>query len=560
MVIRLAATAHNRMLGSFYNYLFGARSAASPKTHPYSTDNVALPADAAASFHPRLTTIFQQLDAIAPRFTTKGSNIDILTSPQDFYETLKHKILHASNHVFLSSLYVGKGQVELVETLAEALAKNVELKVFILTDALRGTREAPNNPSSASLLVTLVEKFGKHRVDIRMYHTPHLSGFKKNLAPKRVNESFGLQHMKLYGFDNEVMLSGANLSHDYFTDRQDRYYLFKDAAITDYYFKIHKAVSSLSYQLLPSTKPHKYQTFRLSWPTSNRSCEPDMNFQRFISDSSYLLEPLLKQHQLSAFEQYSDTNEFDTIVYPVSQFTPLFPAQNDASTEKPAVLRLLSYLDSSKIKWWFTAGYFNMLPQIQDRLCNGKAEGTVITASAKANSFYKSPGVSYYIPEAYLLIAKKFLEELRRRGKESLIKLYEWQNGVVNTPGGWTYHAKGLWITVPEEEEPSITVVGSSNFTKRAYSCDLESNAIIVTKNQDLKHRMRSEIDNLMTYAHPLELEDFDPKLKQTEEKQEDRIDAQGNPVTPEEIYEIGEDRKISYGVHLALKFFGGKL
>ncbi|QRG38340.1 hypothetical protein FDK38_002743 [Candidozyma auris] len=559
MVIRLAA-AHNRMLGSVYNYFFGARQAASPKARSYATNNVAFPPEFSSSFHPRLTTIFQQLDAIAPRFTTKGSNIEVLTNPTDFYARLKHKILNAQSKVFLSSLYVGKGQVELVETLSEALAKNEELKVYILTDALRGTREAPNNPSSASLLVTLVEKYGKHRVDIRMYHTPHLSGFKKNLAPKRVNESFGLQHMKLYGFDNEVMLSGANLSQDYFTDRQDRYYLFKDAAITDYYFKIHKAVASLSYQLLTTAKPHKHQTFRLSWPTSNKSCEPDINFHRFISDSSHLLEPLLKQHQLNDFEQYTDTDDFDTIVYPVSQFTPLFHAQNDASTEKPAILRLLTFLDSSKIKWWFTAGYFNMLPQIQDKLCNGKAAGTVITASAKANSFYKSPGVSYYIPEAYLLIAKKFLEELKRREKDELIKLYEWQNGVVNTPGGWSYHAKGLWITVPEEDEPCITVIGSSNFTKRAYSLDLETNAIVITKDEDLKHRMRSEIDNLMLHAHRLQLEDFKPKLKEPTEKQEEKLDAQGNPITPLEVYEVGEDRKISYGVHLALKFFGGKL
>lgn len=560
MVHRLTA-APKRMLGSFYNYLFGAGHAApTPRTRHYATNNVALSTETTALFHPRLNTIFHQLDAIAPRFATKGANIEILTSPHDFYDVLKRKILNASKKVFLSSLYVGKGQVELVETLAEALTKNEDLKVYILTDALRGTREAPNHHSSASLLVTLVEKFGKHRVDIRMYHTPHLSGFKKNLAPKRVNESFGLQHMKLYGFDDEIILSGANLSQDYFTDRQDRYYIFKDAAITNYYFQIHKAVASLSYQLLTTAKPHKFQTFRLSWPSTNKSCEPDMNFHRFISDSSHLLEPLLKQHDLGNFEEHTDTNDFDTIVYPVSQFTPLFPAQADASTEKPAVLRLLSYLDSSKIKWWFTAGYFNMLPQIQERLCNGTASGTVITASAKANSFYKSPGVSYYIPEAYLLIAKKFLEELRRRGKESLIKLYEWQNGIVNTPGGWSYHAKGLWITVPEEEEPSITVIGSSNFTKRAYSLDLESNAIVITKDQDLKRRMRSEIDNLMIHAHPLQLEDFNPRTHHPQENQSEKVDAQGNPMEPTEILPVGDDRKISYGVHLALKFFGGKL
>lgn len=100
-----------------------------------------------------------------------------------------------------------------------------------------------------------------------------------------------------------------------------------------------------------------------------------------------------------------------------------------------------------------------MLPQIQDRLINSSAQGSVITASPKANSFYKSSGLSYYLPEAYLLFAKRFLEQVKKLGKETLITVYEWQNGVVNTPGGWTYHAKGLWLTVPEEDEPSITVI-----------------------------------------------------------------------------------------------------
>ena len=89
----------------------------------------------------------------------------------------------------------------------QALGANPELKVSILTDALRGTRETPN-PSCASLLATLVEKYGTDRVEIRMFHTPNLTGLKKKWVPRRINEGWGLQHMKLYGFDEEIILSG----------------------------------------------------------------------------------------------------------------------------------------------------------------------------------------------------------------------------------------------------------------------------------------------------------------------------------------------------------------
>lgn len=497
-----------------------------------------------------IRTVTNYLNSLAPRFLLLKGDIEILESPITFYKTLLFKISNSKHRIFLSSLYIGKTQHELIQCIDDAMAKNADLKVYVLTDALRGTREAPDN-CSALLLASLQKKYGQ-RIDIRMFHTPHLSGITKFLAPKRINEGFGLQHMKLYGFDDQIILSGANLSEDYFTNRQDRYYLFNSKPLTDYYFKIHTAISSLSYRIMHTDKLK--QGFKLTWPTSNATCEPHLNIERFISDSSYLLTPLLKQQQLNAFEEFDENEEYDTIVYPVSQFTPLFPHNQDQLTEKPAILRLLSYADSLKTKWWFTAGYFNMLPEYQQRLLNGKSQGTVITASPKANSFYKSPGVSYYLPQAYLLFAKQFLQKVRDLGKSALITVYEWQKGIVNTPGGWSYHAKGLWITAPGEDEPSITVIGSSNYTKRAYSCDLESNAIIITKDKDLKMKMKHEIDNLMENVHELKLEDFSPKLESQ---------VNGNAETEsvdEPKYSVEEDRKISYGVHLAVKLLGGRL
>jgi CDP-diacylglycerol--glycerol-3-phosphate 3-phosphatidyltransferase len=104
-------------------------------------------------------------------------------------------------------LYIGKTEHELIETISHALRDNPDLKVSILTDALRGTRETPN-PSCASLLCSLVSEYGAERVEIRMFHTPNLTGLKKKWIPKRINEGWGLQHMKLYGVDDEIIISG----------------------------------------------------------------------------------------------------------------------------------------------------------------------------------------------------------------------------------------------------------------------------------------------------------------------------------------------------------------
>uniref|UniRef100_A0A0W0FSC7 CDP-diacylglycerol--glycerol-3-phosphate 3-phosphatidyltransferase n=1 Tax=Moniliophthora roreri TaxID=221103 RepID=A0A0W0FSC7_MONRR len=43
------------------------------------------------------------------------------------------------------------------------------------------------------------------------------------VVPPRFNEGWGTWHAKIYGADDDVMISGANLNKSYFTNRQDRY-------------------------------------------------------------------------------------------------------------------------------------------------------------------------------------------------------------------------------------------------------------------------------------------------------------------------------------------------
>jgi CDP-diacylglycerol--glycerol-3-phosphate 3-phosphatidyltransferase len=41
--------------------------------------------------------------------------VTVLSTPEEFYSTLKEKILSAKKRVFLSSLYIGKEETELVQ-------------------------------------------------------------------------------------------------------------------------------------------------------------------------------------------------------------------------------------------------------------------------------------------------------------------------------------------------------------------------------------------------------------------------------------------------------------
>ena len=384
---------------------------------PYSTAGPGGPSQASLHISP-VAALTSDLDRLAPRIDINADQIDVLDGPKEFYETLKTKIRGAKRRIYLSTLYVGQTEDELISTIRHALLHNgKELKVSILTDALRGTREAPE-PSCASLLASLVAEF-PDRVEVRMYHTPNLTGFRKVLIPKRINEGWGLQHIKLYGIDDEVILSGANLSNDYFENRQDRYHVFSSKRVTDYFAQIHHAVCSISCVLRPSDHPSK---FDLDWPKENRAPNPLEAPRHYIAAATHLLEPLVEP---TSSPSAPTTN---TSLYPLLCHPPTI------NTELPAFTTLL---DRPIKSYTFTAGYFNPHPIVTASLLavSGplySAPGTILTASPWANGFFGSKGISGMLPAAYTHLSLKFLEAARGR-KNATTGVAAWHRG----PEGW---------------------------------------------------------------------------------------------------------------------------
>lgn len=450
------------------------------RSHSTSAPTNPVPSTTQVSYLSALTT---DLDRLAPRIDINAEQIEIIDGPKEFYETLKSKIQKAKKRIYLSTLYIGKTEHELISTIQQALQRNgPDLKVSILTDALRGTREAPE-PSCASLLASLVREF-PDQVEIRMYHTPNLTGFRKASIPKRINEGWGLQHIKLYGIDDEIILSGANLSNDYFSNRQDRYHVFKSTRVTDYFATIHHAVCKLSFLLQPSGSP---SGFELQWPSENPAPNPLNNPKAYIQAATSLLRPL-------ASPKPAPPSKTSTSLYPLLAHPPTI------NTELPALTTLLSRPIKS---YTFTAGYFNPHPTITTSLLAASsppnsASGTIITASPYANGFFGSKGISGMLPAAYSHLSLRFLQAAR--GKN--IQLREWQRGIVGQPNGWTYHAKGLWTSLPPQNHetaagPSATVIGSSNYTTRSYGLDLEVGAIVVTSDEALMRKWKREEEML---------------------------------------------------------------
>ncbi|KAL8926762.1 MAG: hypothetical protein Q9208_002836 [Pyrenodesmia sp. 3 TL-2023] len=456
-----------------------------------------------------LASVTSQLDQIVPRIDIRADQIEVLEGPKEFYETLKQKIRNAKKRIYLSTLYIGKTEHELISTIHDALAQAPELKVSILTDALRGTREDPS-PSCASLLAPLLTSF-PGRVEIRMYHTPNLTGLRKRFIPKRINEGWGLQHIKLYGIDDEIILSGANLSSDYFTNRQDRYHVFSSKRVTDYYSQIHRAVCSISF-LLEASSSKSFPSHNLVWPSSNTAPNPLLEPKAYIQAATSMLQPL-SSHSIPPHPNPSpSSSQSTTTLYPLLCHPPTL------NTELPLLTSLLS--SPHLTRYTFTAGYFNPHPLVTRSLLSASSPprsvpGTILTASPHANGFYNSTGVSGMLPAAYTHLSLRFLQAARRAGAS--VRLKEWKRGLVGEEDGWSYHAKGVWAyfapppsspsssaSAPEGKGvpgPSATVIGSSNYTSRSYGLDLEVGALVVTDDEVLMRKWAREEEALRAWT-----------------------------------------------------------
>jgi CDP-diacylglycerol---glycerol-3-phosphate 3-phosphatidyltransferase len=254
----------------------------------------------------------------------------------------------------------------------------------------------------------------------------------------------------------------------------------------------------------------------MRWPESNPSPSPLDNVTEFRKRSTKLLDPLLRSKSTKPFD-----DKHSTIIYPVLQFTPLL--KPDTSTELPAMVSILRSLGSPALagsRWTFTAGYFNMTPSIRRLLLStDSSRGIIIAASPWANGFYGSAGVSGMLPAAYTHLSKRFVESVRRKGLSDQIQLREWRRGTVNEPDGWSYHAKGVWVTLPGESSPSLSIVGSSNYTTRSYELDLEANVVIVTRDEALKKRLAEEEAWLQDYARDVTEEEFKKPERKVEWK-----------------------------------------
>jgi len=172
----------------------------------------------------------------------------------------------------------------------------------------------------------------------------------------------------------------------------------------------------------------------------------------------------------------------DTWVIPTIQFAPV-----QMKHDQHVFLQLLrSVPKTAKLR--IASGYLNFSDEISHALVETDSVIDVMTASPPANGFYGARGPKGAVPMVYSVIEKNFFDIVTRgREGKKAVTLHEYIRP------GWTYHAKGVWGSDSPSDKPSMTIIGSSNFGRRSFIRDLESQVILFSRNKDIHQKLEKE-------------------------------------------------------------------
>lgn len=160
--------------------------------------------------------------------------------------------------------------------------------------------------------------------------------------------------MKVYLFDDAVIISGANLSNDYFTNRQDRYILIEDKPLADFYAQFIERVQEFSLAVAPDASEGLHRNWRILPYEGTK--------EQFIQLARKRISDLVQE----TFQRQARTKEqnpqADTWIFPLLEMGQIGIHHDSVVTK-----RLLSNcLSGSRLK--LATGYFNLTQEYMDTL------------------------------------------------------------------------------------------------------------------------------------------------------------------------------------------------
>jgi CDP-diacylglycerol---glycerol-3-phosphate 3-phosphatidyltransferase len=407
-----------------------------------------------------------------PVFPFELSQLQILYSPSAFHQQLLNNIAAAKDRIVLASLYLGTHSIyerQIVDALEDALQTNPSLQVSWLLDAARAQRLV-DGKSSISMLDELCRKYGR-RHSIHLFQSLSWSWLSSRLPP-RWKEILGVQHMKVYCTDDRLIISGANLSEDYFVDRLDRYWEIKgNDALNDYLLEIVRVVQDHSWCYHPGQKKEKEKHDVIASSHLKTLMANPSLWCRSLEESL----DTLKARTLSEGHCWRTPQEGAAILIPALSFGP-----SNIKDDITLTCTLLQNASSA----FLTSGYVFCPPVLMSALRQVRKTVAICAGSPSTHGFANASGVSSLLPSAYSYFFHSM--KLPQPGFQRI----EWQGSSSSdiACNSNSYHAKGLW-TEDDGGHLSSATIGSSNFGWRTVRCDLDLTLHIVVAEPDSRKK-----------------------------------------------------------------------
>jgi CDP-diacylglycerol--glycerol-3-phosphate 3-phosphatidyltransferase len=503
-------------------------------------------------------SLYRVLDDACCRIPLDPSKVDVLRDPPSYYHALKACIAAARERIVLSALFIGDGRLsrELVAALVEAVERRQRdatlpaLAITLLLDHNR-MRDQQNLATLKPLLEAgaAAEEAARGSVRLVLFQTPTRAGrYLRRVG--RACEVLGVQHTKIAVFDGrDLILTGANLSDDYFTTRMDRYLVVRDnPAACWWYERLVEHLCALGHPVSMSDAPPHGEGARRE-PRSGLWILPPPGLSGAgdaLGTPSVFAAAARARLQAFAAEVGRHMAAIPALTPPhgegCSTTTWLFPTMQFGGAgvyhDSSVIEEVLRLADASTpgVTVTVTSPYLNFFTDFVDRVVASRASFRFVTAAVATNAWCGQRGAAGCIPYLYLGLQRAFRDALRDGGCSDRVTIFEFSQP------GVTFHAKGLWMQprvstnsgsrtprealasssedesdsapsiaspcppllvavqseTPIPDTPILAAYGSSNYGHRSVHRDVEAQAFVLTADPALRAAFGDELDRMM--------------------------------------------------------------
>ena len=408
-------------------------------------------------------------------------SVDCLFSSKSFKAELLKQIKNAQYRIYLAALYLEADEAgsDILLALYEAKKANPDLDVVVCIDYHRAQRGLIGEHDATSTNATWYQEVEKAQgLGVRIIG-----------VPVKRKELFGVQHLKGFVFDNQVLYSGASFNNIYLHQndryRYDRYWLINNEALAN------SMVSFLQKEIIQSGAVAQLNAEKISTMSELKAAHKKLTRN-------------LKQARFD-FEGERSSN--------CLAVTPLCGFGARSNKLNKSIRKLLQSAQQEVVMY---TPYFNLPSAIQrdiTALLKRNVKLTIVVGDKTANDFYIPEDKPFRtisaLPYLYETNLKRFAKKHQKRLSSGQLQLNLWLHD------SNSFHLKGLYI------DNRFIMLTGHNLNPRAWRLDVENGLLIDDPKQQLKALVDKEtqqvLANTQLITDPQQIQsvsEYPPKVK----------------------------------------------